>query len=139
MPPTELPASGIFIKVVTKSFPVQTDDYYLTVMRYIEANPLRAGIVDSPNSYPWSSFAVRKGLEKPFTLSRGPVDLPANWPQLVRRDIAKTAQDKINKSLLRSAPLGDPAWASRTATELNLESTLKPRGRPKKGTGHEWH
>jgi len=46
-----------------KSFPVQSDRHYLTVLRYIEANPLRAGIVEAPGVYPWSSFTARGGLD----------------------------------------------------------------------------
>ena len=115
-----------------KSFPVQDDRHYLTVMRYIEANPLRAEIVDNPtNNYSWSSFAARRGIEKPFSLSDGPVVLPANWPQLVSRDIASKDQDKISNSINRGTPLGEYDWIKRTAAKLNLDSTLRPRGRPK--------
>ncbi len=119
-----------------KSFPIQADSHYLTVLRYIEANPLRAEIVDDPNNYSWSSFAARKGSEKPLNLSNGPVVLPANWPQLVNRNIGRKDHDRIYNSINRGSPLGDPNWTNRTATKLNLESTLKPRGRPIKGTGH---
>jgi putative transposase len=35
---------------------VDNDDYLLTCQRYIELNPLRAGLVDSPAAYPWSSY-----------------------------------------------------------------------------------
>lgn len=119
-----------------KSFPTQDDDHYLTVLRYIEANPLRATIVDRPSGYPWSSFAARKGLEKPFALSDGPVVLPTNWPQLVSRNMAVAVRDGISNSIRRGAPLGDPDWVKRTALKLNLESTTKPRGRPNKSTGH---
>jgi putative transposase len=36
---------------------VQSDDHALTVLRYIEANPLRAGMVQDLREYPWSSYA----------------------------------------------------------------------------------
>jgi len=44
-----------------KSFPVQGDGHYLRVLRYIEANPLHAGLVESPDQWAWSSLAVRTG------------------------------------------------------------------------------
>lgn len=119
-----------------KSFPIQSNDHYLTVLRYIEANPLRAKIVDNASAHPWSSFAARKGLEKPFALSKSPVALPANWTQLVNRNILSLTQDKIQNSITRGAPLGNPSWVKRTAVKLNLASTIKPIGRPKKSTGH---
>jgi len=35
---------------------IDSENYLLTCMRYIELNPVRAGMVDIPNAYPWSSF-----------------------------------------------------------------------------------
>ena len=113
-----------------KSFPVQTDSHYLTVLRYIEANPLRAQIVDHPSHYPYSSFVARQDVEKPFRLSNGPVALPTNWPQLVTRNLPQKDHDQITNSITRGAPLGQPDWTKRTAAKLNLQSTLRPRGRP---------
>jgi len=40
-----------------KSEPVEDDAYFLTVLRYIHQNPLKAGIVDDLASYPWSSYS----------------------------------------------------------------------------------
>ena len=119
-----------------KSFPVQGDRHYLSVLRYIEANPLRAEIVDHPDRYPWSSFAARRGLQKPFNLNDGPVKLPANWTQLVCRDIAGKERNRISNSINRGAPLGEPNWTKRAAVRLQLQSTIRPRGRPTKGTAH---
>ena len=39
-----------------KSPVIQDDDHLLSVLRYIEANPLRAGIVKRADKYPWSSY-----------------------------------------------------------------------------------
>jgi putative transposase len=41
-----------------KSPVVQDDEHALTVLRYIEANPLRAGMVTGLAAYPWSRYAV---------------------------------------------------------------------------------
>ena len=87
--------------------------------------------MDDPDDYPWSRFALRKGLEKPFRLSGAPVILPANWPKLVSRNIVRKDHDRICNSINRGAPLGQPDWIKRTAAKLNLESTLRLKGRPK--------
>ncbi|MES9898095.1 MAG: transposase [Sedimenticola sp.] len=39
-----------------KSSVIQTDRYLLTCYRYIELNPIRAGMVDHPGDYRWSSY-----------------------------------------------------------------------------------
>ena len=46
-----------------KSEPVETDAYFITVLRYIHQNPVKAGIVDQPEAYRWSSYG--EYLSKP--------------------------------------------------------------------------
>ena len=36
--------------------PVETDEYFLVCSRYIELNPVRAGMTSNPGDYPWSSY-----------------------------------------------------------------------------------
>jgi putative transposase len=119
-----------------KSFPVQDDSHYLTVLRYIESNPVGAGMVKHAGQWLWSSFAVRQGYEAPFELSDGPIELPSKWDRLVHENMAEAELDRVKKSIRRGAPFGDDRWKQLAADKLNLESTLRPRGRPKKCTGH---
>ena len=105
-------------------------------MRYVESNPVRAEIVDKVEDWPWSSFAVRQGSESLFNLSDGPIKLPNNWGKLVRDHIDQKELDHLNNSINRGAPLGELNWARKTAVEMNIESTMNPRGRPRKGTAH---
>lgn len=117
-----------------KSFPVQDDGHYLTVLRYIEANPLRAEIVKRARDWPWSSFAVRQGAESLFELSDGPVKLPRRWGKLVDEAIKPEWLGVLENSIRRGAPFGDLNWQAVTVKKMGLESTMKPRGRPKKCT-----
>jgi len=119
-----------------KSFPVQSDEHYLTVMQYVEANPLRARLVKRAGDWPWSSLAVRNGLEAPFELSKGPLELPSNWNELVNRIEPDVQLGGLKNSINRGSPFGESNWIIRTALRMNLESTLRLRGRPKKCTGH---
>ena len=118
-----------------KSFPVQDDPHYLKALRYIETNPLRAGLVKHAGEWLWSSFAVRQGYECPFELSEGPVELPSNWARLLHADFTEEQLSRIEKSVKRGAPFGAAGWTEQTAARLKLQSTLKPRGRPRKSTG----
>jgi len=117
-----------------KSFPVQGDRHYLRVLRYIEANPLQAGLVEQLRRWPWSSFAVRAGRPSQVTLTDGPVDLPPDWTALVREALEPTEAQSIDTSLRRGCPLGDARWMATTAHRLGLQSTIRPRGRPRKST-----
>jgi len=118
-----------------KSFPVQSNSYYLTLMRYVECNPLRAGLVDKAVQWPWSSLAIRTGKDdKPITLCKSPVELPMQWQRMVNNPAAinETIAAQIEKSIERGTPLGDDDWVIKAAGDLGLESTTRPRGRPRK-------
>ncbi|PCI34063.1 MAG: transposase [Alphaproteobacteria bacterium] len=52
-----------------KSTLVDEERYFLTVSRYIELNPVRAGMVDHPADYPWSSYSGNAGDKKIALLS----------------------------------------------------------------------
>ena len=115
-----------------KSFPVQSNEYYLTVMRYIESNPLRAELVQSSKDWQWSSLAIRQGNEKDgVALSNGPMSLPKKWLSLVDILLNETDLKKLENCIRRGSPHGSDVWVTRTANRLELESTLRPRGRPR--------
>ena len=56
--------SGTLWESRYKSSPVQTDQYLLSCCRYIELNPVRAGLVVKPEEYAWSSYRQRMGIDK---------------------------------------------------------------------------
>ena len=47
-----------------KSSPVETETYLLACARYVDLNPVRAGMVAHPKGYAWSSYRQKTGLEK---------------------------------------------------------------------------
>lgn len=116
-----------------KSFPVQSNGYYLTLMRYVESNPRRAELVKQSRRWAWSSLAIRTGADedRPIELSDGPVPLPDNWPAWVD-GIGVEDVEAIDVCVQRGRPLGEDNWVKRTAKKLSLQSSLNPRGRPRK-------
>ena len=117
-----------------KSFPVQGDLHYLRVLRYIEANPLRAGVVGAATLWPWSSYVVRAGRESSVALREGPVELPLNWAGLVHEALSPADAQAIGNSIRRGSPFGEARWVTATAQRLRLQSTMRPQGRPRKST-----
>jgi len=115
-----------------KSFPIQSGSHYLTVLRYVEQNPLRVGIVKHSIEWPYSSLAIRQGMDKEgLRLSAGPVSLPRKWDQFVDLLPNETDLRKLKACMSRGRPCGHEGWVEKTAKEMDLESTLRPRGRPK--------
>jgi putative transposase len=118
-----------------KSFPVQGDDHYYAVCRYAERNALRANLVARAEDWPWGSLWQRRqrsaGDEYPL-LSDWPVPRPRAWIKLVNRPETEAELKALRMSVNRGRPFGSETWQKRTAKRLGLESTFRPRGRPKK-------
>ncbi len=116
-----------------KSFPVQTDLHFLTVARYVERNALRARLVQQAENWRWSSLWRReRGQAKLHRfLSEWPVERPRNWVWRVTQPETKAELEALRCSAQRGQPFGNAGWQVRIAKRLGLESTLRPRGRPK--------
>jgi putative transposase len=117
-----------------KSFPIQQDGHFLTVCRYVERNALRANLVQSAGRWPWSSFAKRAAKQPPawlLPMKRWPVDAPSDWRSWVNRAETKRELEAMRACVRRGRPFGDDRWIERIAARLDLQSTLRPRGRPR--------
>jgi putative transposase len=114
-----------------KSFPVQTDDHFYQVVRYVERNSLRANLVTRAESWRWSSLARTECDDTaPAILSPWPLPRPADWLEIVSRPQSQAELEAMRRCVTRGCPLGDPNWVATTASRLGLESTLRQRGRP---------
>lgn len=115
-----------------KAFPIQADAHLLTVLRYVERNPSRAGFVSCAVEWPWSSARERQSVEcKRALLSPSPVPLPSPWLDWVDTPLTSTELANIRTAMNRDRPLGDESWTRDMAGRLNLLGTMRPRGRPR--------
>jgi putative transposase len=113
-----------------RAFPIQEDDHLLTVLRYIERNPVRANLVERAQDWPLSSAAPMEPDDP--TLDRGPVPRPMDWLEHVNQPQTEAEVERLRESLRRGRPFGHSVWTQPTARKLGLESSLRPRGRPRK-------
>lgn len=113
-----------------KAFPIQQDEHLLTVLRYVERNPLRAKLVARAEDWPWSSLHRRLGRDDEL-LHAGPLPRPSDWRGWVNRPVGQVELDALRQCVNRGRPWGSPHWTRQTATKLGLEATLRPRGRPR--------
>ena len=99
-----------------KSTLVDSDNYFLTVSRYIELNPVRAGMVAHPAEYPWSSYqynALGKPIEliTPHFLYQGLAKREKTrqkqYTTLIHKMIPDYTLEKIRHSISRAWVLGD--------------------------------
>ncbi len=127
--------SGHLYQGTYKSFPIQDDEHFLTVCRYVEQNPLRAGLVERAEDWPWSSLhrSVAKSVKQAdVVLSEWPVSKPADWLSLVNNALTLKELEELRLSAQRGRPYGSENWTTSTANELSQQSTMRARGRPRK-------
>src|SRR5262245_42971573 len=116
-----------------KAFPVEEDDHLYTLLRYVERNALRAGLVQRAEQWPWSSLFHRLDpASAPGRLSAWPVRMPKDWLAHVNRPQTEAEVEAVRRSVIRGTPYGSDTWQVATATRLGLDFTLRTRGRPKK-------
>jgi putative transposase len=101
------------------------------VLRYIERNPLRAGLVARAEEWPWSSLRWLASPERaPVRLEPGTVPRGRLWVDGVNAVTADVELERVRESVRRDRPLGSSSWTLETARALGLEHSLRPRGRP---------
>jgi putative transposase len=117
-----------------KSFPIAADEHLLAVLRYIERNPLRAGLVERADDWRWGSLYRRTHgtSHERALLADSPVPLGRLWRQYVNEPQSEAELAAIRQSIKRGQPFGEDAWQKKVARQLGLEHTFRPRGRPKK-------
>jgi REP-associated tyrosine transposase len=115
-----------------KAFPIQTDEHLLTVLRYVERNPVRAGLAPHAVAWKWSSARQRPHAGTPRSLlACSPVPLPSPWLEWVDTPLTDAELEAIRACAKRDRPLGDLSWTRDVAARLDLLGTLRPRGRPR--------
>ena len=110
--------------------PIQQDEHLLTALRYVERNPLRAGLVARVEDWPWSSLRERLGFKHHGWLTDPPIEPGPDWVDFVRTPLTRGELEAVRTCARRERPFGDPAWTRGTAERLGLLRTLTPRGRP---------
>jgi len=120
-----------------KSFPVEEEEYFYQLARYVERNALRAGLVKRAESWKWCSLWRRTSgtAEQKRLLSAWPVPYPRGWCKLVNQPQTEAEVDAIRRCVARGQPYGGEEWVRRTAEQLGLESTLRAPHRPRKIAG----
>ena len=87
-----------------KSFPIETDDYFYRVVRYVERNALRANLVERAEDWPWSSLHRRMYFEPDGVLAEWPLPMPSDWASQVNELQTESELTAIRHSLKRGCP-----------------------------------
>ena len=117
-----------------KSFPVQDDEHFYVVCRYVERNPLRASLVKTAQHWPYGSLHrwCQVTQPKPEILSRWPMRRLPNWVDRVNAALCQSELNALRASVNRGRPFGEEAWVDDIAEKHGLRYTMRPVGRPRK-------
>lgn len=129
----QLVGSGHLYQGRFKSFPVESDDHFYHVARYVERNAVRTRMVNRAESWRWSSVWRRQSgtAEQQSLLCAWPLPIPDGWLLLLNQPQTESSVESIRDCICRGRPYGSTNWMKDVARGLGLTSTMRSRGRPR--------
>lgn len=120
---------------------VQCERYLMVCQRYIELNPVRAGMVAHPASYPWSSY--RRNAHGEGSAFVTPHDLYSRlgadatsreraYRALFSDAISVSTLDEVRRATIGNRAFGNKKFTDEMANLLGRPVTPQKGGRPKK-------
>jgi putative transposase len=123
-----------------KSSLIQAEEHLLTCYRYIELNPVRAGMVEQPGDYPWSSYRHHAYGERDSLISSHPLYLSLGndedrlhaYRELFCSGMEPTQVQSIRSAVYFSMPLGNDRFRRQIEQALGRTIGFSARGRPRR-------
>ena len=115
------------------------EPYLLTAARYVELNPVRAGLVNVPGRYRWSSAKAHlRGRDDALVRVAPLLELAPDWRRLLKGAIGEEDMELLRSHERTGRPLGDEAFL--VSLERSLGRILRrgkpgPKGKPKRRDG----
>lgn len=121
---------------------LDADNYFMTCMRYVELNPVRANMVMHPADYRWTSYRANAHSEPASLITQHPLYLAlggdASHRQHAYRSLFETQLDDtdiqaIRKAVRFSTPLGNKRFKNQVESLLGRTTGYAKLGRPRLG------
>jgi putative transposase len=118
---------------------VQNEEYLLALYRYIELNPVRAGMVQEPSEYSWSSYQCNALGKQSDLLTAHPIYLGINedaklrhaaYRALFTHHVEPTLIEDIRKATNKGLALGSESFKLRVQALSGRSVVERKRGRP---------
>ncbi|RZJ85569.1 MAG: transposase [Massilia sp.] len=119
---------------------IEGERHLLACMRYIELNPVRAGLCSEAVQWPWSSAAHHLGLvrnllvmehEMYWRLGNTPFERQHAYREFVEQGVTLFEQAHFTESVLRGRPVASEHFLKPLAGEHGAVVNPRPRGRPR--------
>jgi len=118
---------------------VDAERYLLACYRYIELNPVRAGMVEHPADYPWSSYRANAYGEAESTVTAHPLFIALaqtaeerreTYRELFRVGLSAELLHQIRTAANFAVPLGNDRFKAQVERALGRSTGRAARGRP---------
>lgn len=128
-----------------KSSLIDSESYLFTCHRYIEMNPVRAGLVGHPADYPWSSHAhyalartnpLITEHSRYLALGDHEAQRQAAFSSLFHQNLGEDVVDTIRRAANAGAALGGEEFLARAAVLAGRDVGIPERGRPRRKPDH---
>jgi putative transposase len=123
-----------------KSSAISTDEYLLACCRYIELNPVRAGIVADPSEYRWSSYRSKVGVGDVMWQDFDPCYMALaddgqargeRYAEWVKGSIPNGEWSLIRQTLQRGQLTGSTRFVDEIEQKINRRVEFRGQGRPR--------
>jgi len=113
---------------------VLDERHLLAAVRYVELNPVAAGIADTPATYEWSSAAYHLGRERadPLVADRTLLGLVHDWTTFLQDGIDEMEAKRLERALAGGLPCGSEAFVEGLERRFGRRLTPGRPGRPRK-------
>lgn len=107
------------------------EEWLIACARYVELNPVRAGLVERPEQWRWSSARAHLGLGDDGLTETAPlIERVGDWRALLDSGLPAPAREEIRARERTGHPLGNGAFLERLAAAAGRSVTPRRRGRP---------
>jgi putative transposase len=119
---------------------MSSDEHLLACRRYIELNPVRAGMVKTPGEYRWSSYAANADGKTSGVLAPHPIYLALGetgeargyaYRELFRSVLEPEQVHQIRAAVQTGTPLGNDRFRKQIEDALKCRVGFARRGRPR--------
>lgn len=123
-----------------KSSLIDSDNYLLTCMRYIELNPIRASMVNHPGEYKWSSYHANAQGDINSLIESHPLYIELgtnekvrqeNYRELFRHHMDNDILHEIRESLNHELVLGHSYFKDKIEEVTQRQTKIGQPGRPR--------
>lgn len=122
---------------------VQSERYLLCCYRYIELNPVRAGMVERPEEYRWSSYGINAWgdagwlhpHEEYSRLGATVAQRCQAYRELFRNQLSEQDLHIIRRAAYYCQPVGDDRFRQEIDARYGIKPGQLHRGRPRKPKG----